>query len=121
MKQCLTANYDSAGHCDPAALGGIEHPLRNLEDREPAVVIGSALEYERAVPTPHRLYEDAPSMPRVEWISNLTNIINMGVSLPGCTTGADRTPHEVLEFRNPTRIGFRPATTDTSCPPVTVL
>ena len=29
--------------CDPAALGGIEHPLRNLEDREPAVVIGSTL------------------------------------------------------------------------------
>ena len=93
MTQCLTANYDSAGHCDPAALGGIEHPLRNLEDREPAVVIGSALEYERAVPKPHRLYEDAPSMPRVEWISNLTNIINMGVSLPGCTTGAGLTPH----------------------------
>ena len=86
MTQCLTANYDSAGHCDPAALGGIEHPLRNLEDREPTVVIGSTLEHQRAVPKPHCLYEDAKSMPRVEWISNLTNIINMGVSLPGCIT-----------------------------------
>jgi hypothetical protein len=27
----------------------------------------------------------------------------------------------VLEYRSPTRIGFRPATTDTSCPPVTEL
>src|ERR1700730_13301822 len=86
MAQCLTANYDSAGHCDPAALGGIEHPLRNLESRDPTFVIGWALEHERAVPTPHRLYADASSMPRMEWISNLTNIVNMGVSLPGCIT-----------------------------------
>ena len=38
-------------------------------------------------------------MPRVEWISNLTNIINMGVSLPGCTTRNGRIRRWAIEHR----------------------
>ena len=91
LAQRLNA-WDGGWHeVNQANYARLEHPLRNRQEPTTYARISRALidGYSsscRRSPNPRLL-----TVPRVPRISNLSTIDVMGVKLPSCTTGADRT------------------------------
>ncbi len=92
-----------------SARACIKDPRWNLKHRESAIVINPATVQQRTIPTPTRLREDSPSMPGMERVAHFTDIGNMRVSLPGCSTAPARTRRWGQEFRHHLTPEFRPA------------
>src|SRR5580704_12270746 len=74
----------------------IEHPLRNLQDRKSALVIGSTPKHQRTSPDAHRVHKDLPPMPRMESIANLTNVDTYGSFVAWLYNG--ELPHFALRY-----------------------
>ena len=85
-------------HLHRCAILRIEHPLRNLEYGEPALILSAATEYYRAAANAPGFHQDSLSVPWMEPVAHFLNISNMGFSLPDCTMLAGRIARWDLAF-----------------------
>lgn len=119
--KCADVNSRRCPAEKSAATRGVKHPSGNFQKCTRSIIVNSADEHELPTAIASAADSQLPSIQRMPGIQHPSFVSFMGVQCLGCTTGAARTPHSVLEFRNPPRTRFGPATTDTRCPPDTVL